>query len=107
MNVTGSVSQRKRLMVQFLLNSAGDCLHLKCSAKIHVLTAWSGGFDMPERVGPLGGETQKEEVRSFECALEDGLRTLVLPSSTCYFLAAGRRWVLSAPHTCCDGMLYH
>lgn len=90
MNVMGSVSQLKRLMIQFLLNSAGDCLDLECSAIIHVLKAWSRGFDVPERMGLLGGETQKEEARPFECALEDRLRTLVLPSSSCCFLAAGR-----------------
>lgn len=44
MNVTGSMSQLKRLLIQFLLNSAGDCLDLKCSTKTQELKAGSGAF---------------------------------------------------------------
>lgn len=42
---------------------------------------------MPERVGPLGGENEQEEARSFECALEDQP-------------AVGRYVGSPAPHTC-------
>lgn len=85
MNVMGSVSQLKRLMIQFLLNSAGDCLDLECSAIIHVLKARSRGFDVPERMGILGGETQKEEARPFECALEE-LWYFLLPLAVSWLL---------------------